>query len=35
VEMTWLREEPLLKPYHNHPLYKSLYEKMGWDKIGK
>ena len=30
VEMTWLREEPMLRPYREHPIYKDLYEKMGW-----
>jgi len=35
VEMTWLKEEPLLRPYRDHPTYQSLYEKMGWPKVVK
>ncbi len=34
VEMTWLREEPLLAPLRNDPRYKDLYEKVGFSSIG-
>jgi len=34
VEMTWLREEPLLAPVRNDPRYKELYEKVGFSSIG-
>jgi len=34
VEMTWLREEPLLAPIRNDPRYKDLYEKVGFSSIG-
>ena len=34
VEMTWLREEPLLAPLRNDPRYKELYEKVGFYTIG-
>ncbi|SDM00670.1 helix-turn-helix domain-containing protein [Kriegella aquimaris] len=34
VEMTWLREEPLLAPLRNDPRYKELYEKVGFSRIG-
>ena len=34
VEMTWLREEPLLAPIRNDARYKALYEKVGFSKIG-
>jgi TolB-like protein/AraC-like DNA-binding protein/Tfp pilus assembly protein PilF len=34
VEMTWLREEPLLVPLRNHPRYKDLYGKVGFSSIG-
>lgn len=34
VEMTWLREEPLLAPVRNDPRYKELYEKIGFSSIG-
>lgn len=34
VEMTWLREEPLLAPTRNDPRYKNLYEKVGFSAIG-
>ncbi|WP_289036919.1 helix-turn-helix domain-containing protein [uncultured Zobellia sp.] len=34
VEMTWLREEPLLAPIRNDARYKNLYEKIGFSKIG-
>ncbi|SEC71051.1 TolB amino-terminal domain-containing protein [Maribacter dokdonensis] len=34
VEMTWLREEPLLAPVRNDPQYKELYEKVGFSSIG-
>ena len=30
VEMTWLKEEPMLRPYRDHQVYMDLYEKMGW-----
>lgn len=30
VEMTWLKEEPMLRPYRDHPIYQELYEKMNW-----
>lgn len=30
VEMTWLREEPLLIPLHDDPRYKELYKKVGF-----
>ena len=34
VEMTWLREEPLLAPLRKDPRYKVLYEKVGFASIG-
>ncbi|MCG2462901.1 helix-turn-helix domain-containing protein [Flavobacteriaceae bacterium F89] len=34
VELTWLREEPLLAPIRNDPRYKDLYEKVGFSRIG-
>ena len=34
VEMTWLREEPLLAPIRNDPRYKELYEKVGFSLTG-
>ncbi|MDO6516689.1 helix-turn-helix domain-containing protein [Zobellia uliginosa] len=34
VEMTWLREEPLLAPVRNDPRYKDLYDKVGFSTIG-
>ncbi len=34
VEMTWLREEPLLAPIRKDPRYKDLYEKVGFSSIG-
>lgn len=34
VEMTWLREEPLLAPIRNDPRYKELFEKVGFSSIG-
>lgn len=34
VEMTWLREEPLLAPIRKDPRYKDLYEKVGFPSIG-
>ncbi|MEY8021630.1 helix-turn-helix domain-containing protein [Muriicola sp. SD30] len=34
VEMTWLREEPLLAPLRNDPRYNDLYEKVGFSSIG-
>ncbi len=30
VELTWLREEPLLQPLKNDPRYKVLYDKIGF-----
>ncbi len=33
VEMTWLREEPLLIPLRNDPRYTELYDKVGFSKI--
>ncbi len=33
VEMTWLREEPLLIPLRNDERYKDLYHKIGFSKI--
>jgi len=33
VEMTWLREEPLLIPLHDDVRYKDLYQKVGFSKI--
>ena len=30
VEMLWLKEEPMLRPFREHPVYKELYEKMNW-----
>ena len=33
VELTWLREEPLLIPLRNDPRYKALYDKIGFSKI--
>jgi tetratricopeptide (TPR) repeat protein len=32
VEMTWLREEPLLIPVRDDPRYKNLYRKIGFPK---
>jgi TolB-like protein/AraC-like DNA-binding protein len=34
VELTWLREEPLLAPLRNDPRYVDLYEKIGFSSIG-
>lgn len=34
VEMTWLREEPLLAPLRSDPRYVDLYEKVGFSSIG-
>lgn len=34
VEMTWLREEPLLAPMRKDPRYKELYDKVGFSSIG-
>lgn len=34
VEMTWLREEPLLAKLRRDPRYKNLYEKVGFSSIG-
>jgi|SRR6056297_551164 len=34
VEMTWLREEPLLAPIRKDARYKNLYEKVGFSSIG-
>lgn len=33
VEMTWLREEPLLAPIRNDSRYKELYDKVGFSSI--
>ena len=33
VEMTWLREEPLLIPVRDDPRYKELYRKVGFPKL--
>ncbi|MEO9894269.1 helix-turn-helix domain-containing protein [Aurantibacter sp.] len=33
VEMTWLREEPLLAPIRQDPRYKNLYNKIGFSSI--
>jgi TolB-like protein/AraC-like DNA-binding protein len=33
VEMTWLREEPILIPVRNDDRYKELYHNMGFSKI--
>jgi tetratricopeptide (TPR) repeat protein len=33
VEMTWLKEEPILKPLKNDPRYLELYEKVGFSKL--
>ena len=33
VEMTWLREEPLLIPLRDDQRYKDLYDKVGFSKI--
>ena len=30
VEMTWLREEPILIPLRSHPIYREIYEAMNW-----
>ena len=30
VEMLWLKEEPMLRPFRDHPVYKELCEKMNW-----
>ena len=35
VEMTWIREEPLLEPLRNDEQYKSLYQKIGFEQINK
>ena len=34
VELTWLREEPLLSPIRNDPRYIELYDKVGFSSIG-
>lgn len=34
VEMTWLRQEPLLAPLRNDPRYIDIYEKVGFSSIG-
>ncbi len=34
VEMTWLREEPLLVPVRKDPRYMKLYDKVGFSSIG-
>ncbi len=34
VEMTWLKEEPVLRPLKKNPRYLELYEKVGFSKIG-
>ena len=34
VEMTWLREEPLLAPLRDDPRYINLYDKVGFSSIG-
>lgn len=34
LEITWLREEPLLTPIRKDPRYKDLYEKIGFSRIG-
>ncbi|CAM4093539.1 helix-turn-helix domain-containing protein [Zobellia roscoffensis] len=34
VEMTWLREEPLLAPIRNDLRYRELYDKVGFSNIG-
>ena len=34
VEMTWLREEPLLAPIRSDSRYKELYKKVGFSSIG-
>ncbi|RKR07812.1 TolB-like protein [Maribacter vaceletii] len=34
VEMTWLREEPLLTPIRNDLRYKELYNNVGFSRIG-
>lgn len=34
VELTWLREEPLLSPLRNEPRYMDLYDKVGFSGIG-
>jgi len=33
VEMTWLREEPLLKPFIGDPRYQEMYKAMGWPVV--
>jgi tetratricopeptide (TPR) repeat protein len=33
VEMTWLKEEPILRPLKNDPRYLELYEKVGFSKL--
>jgi len=33
VEMTWLREEPLLQPYIGDPRYQKMYKAMGWPVV--
>jgi len=33
VEMTWLREEPILIPLRNDKRYKDLYHKIGFSKV--
>jgi TolB-like protein/AraC-like DNA-binding protein len=35
VEMTWLKEEPMLKGVQNDPRYIELYEKMGFQHVGR
>ncbi|WP_339926042.1 helix-turn-helix domain-containing protein [uncultured Cyclobacterium sp.] len=34
VELTWLREEPILTPIRHHPRYIELYDKVGFSSIG-
>lgn len=33
VEMTWLREEPLLQPFIGDPRYQKIYKAMGWPSV--
>ena len=35
VEMTWLKEEPVLRPLKNDPRYLELYEKVGFSIVDK
>ncbi|KAA3619067.1 MAG: helix-turn-helix domain-containing protein [Flavobacterium sp.] len=35
VEMTWLKEEPMLKEVQYDPRYIELYEKMGFQHVGR